>query len=223
MLPTQDGRNMAKVPTKNDNDTLPRTSTEYEKSARVRKKVAKLAEKGRKVPKVSKTQKQSEKVIPRGSLSSSGRQTGAYDLKSGKPKRMSYNATMWLCLLNTTLENINFFGLILKIQREPIRDMLSSVTRSIPLIGYLMVWSLLPLRTLRITLTTSSPDDLSMTNNERRYTLEIAFTPDQYSKLVNVSLTKTKKALTEYSKGIILEKLKEPPKEAKEDWRLYVE
>jgi hypothetical protein len=72
-------------------------------------------------------------------------------------------------------------------------------------------------------LTTSSPDDLSMTNNERRYTLEIAFTPDQYSKLVNVSLTKTKKALTEYSKGIILEKLKEPPKEAKEDWRLYVE
>ncbi len=69
---------MAKIPTKQDGGKLPRTSTEYEKSASVRKRIAKLAESKFKAgPPKSKVKMQSEKPIPR------------------KPARkMSYNATM---------------------------------------------------------------------------------------------------------------------------------
>ncbi len=94
---------MAKVPTKNDNDTLPRTSTAYDKSASVRKRIAKMAERKFKTgPPKSKVKDQSSKVIPRGSRRSAAKQTGASYLRSrrgssepaGKAKRMSYNATM---------------------------------------------------------------------------------------------------------------------------------
>ena len=69
---------MAKIPTKQDGGKLPVSSTEYIKSASVRKKVAKLANKKSKTtPPKSKVKMQSEKPIPR------------------KPARkMSYNATM---------------------------------------------------------------------------------------------------------------------------------
>ena len=57
---------MAKIPTKHDGDKLPRTSTEYEKSATVRKRIAKLAESKFKAgPPKSKVKMQSEKPIPR--------------------------------------------------------------------------------------------------------------------------------------------------------------
>jgi hypothetical protein len=64
-----------------------------------------------------------------------------------------------------------------------------------------------------------------LTASDKHYTLEIAFTPNEYAKLVNVSLTTTKKALTEYFKGVILDKIKMKPKQSESleegDWKLY--
>jgi hypothetical protein len=86
---------MVKRPTKQEGGKLPVTGTQCDKSKAVRKRIAKLAESKFKAgPPKSKVKDQSSKVIPRGSLRSSAKQTGAADLRSGRPKRMSYNATM---------------------------------------------------------------------------------------------------------------------------------
>ena len=66
---------MARAPTKNDNDTLPKSSSAYIKSSTLRKKVAKMASKKSKTaPPKSKVKMQSEKPISRkaGKLSYEG-------------------------------------------------------------------------------------------------------------------------------------------------------
>ena len=61
-------------------------------------------------------------------------------------------------------------------------------------------------------------------STRKNYVLEIAFTQDEYSQLVKTVTKTTKKAVTEFAKEAILDKLTSNKSDNnKDEWRLYTE
>jgi hypothetical protein len=60
--------------------------------------------------------------------------------------------------------------------------------------------------------------------HKKTYTLEIAFTQDEYSNLVKTVTKDTKKAVTEFAKDAIMEKMRtsRTAPNHEEDWKLFV-